>query len=83
MVVSSVESAYDDQRGEVDVVRFLNILYDKTREYEKTRADNILSDALDAVADYGDSNESDSDATGLTILRPRGVTDQSFFRIDV
>ena len=51
MVVSSVETAYDDQRGEVDVVRFLNILYDKTREYEKTRADNILSDALDAVAD--------------------------------
>ena len=46
--------------------------------------EEIIFDALEAVADYGDSNESDSDNTGLsTILRPRGIADQSFFRIDV
>ena len=85
LVVNAVESAYDSMRGEVDVVRFLHLLYESTRDYERNKADHLLSDALDAVADYGDSNESDSDnTTGLsTILRPRGIADQSFFRIDV
>ena len=84
LVVNAVESAYNADRGEVDVVRFLHLLYESTRDYERNKADNLLTDALEAVADYGDSNESDSDNTGLsTILRPRGIADQSFFRIDV
>ena len=65
MVVAAVEEAYDSQKGEVDVYKFLSILYESSREQERKSADNILSEALQAVTDYGE----DSDSEDMDVMR--------------
>ena len=58
MVVTAVEV-------EVDVYKFLSILYESSREQERKSEDNILSEALQAVTDYGeDSDSEDMDVMG-------------------
>ena len=52
LVVTAVEV-------EVDVYKFLNILYESSREQERKSADNILSEALQAVTDYGEDSDSE------------------------
>ena len=49
MVISAVEAAYDEARAEVDVAQFLNLLFSETREYERQKAESILSEAMEAV----------------------------------
>ena len=86
IVISVVEEAYNEDRQEVDVVKFLNLLYLRTSEYESQAADVGLADALRAVGDISDTDDTDSD-TVSSVIRPSGVmkTDSysSFFRIDV
>ena len=48
MVVEAVEQAYDPVSDEVAVFRFLLLLYNSTREYEKLAADLMLEKALKA-----------------------------------
>ena len=48
MVVEAVEQAYDPVSDEVAVFRFLVLLYNSTREYEKLAADLMLEKALKA-----------------------------------
>ena len=48
MVVEAVEEAYDPVADEVTVFRFLVLLYNSTREYEKLAADLMLEKALKA-----------------------------------
>ena len=74
-MVVAVEEAYDPDRAEVDVFKFLTILYETSREDERKAADNILSEALEAVTDYGEDSESD-----MNTIRAR---QSSVFRIDV
>ena len=91
MVISAVESAYDADRAEVDVTRFLSLLFSETREYERQEAESILSEAMEAVtAETGGSEESSGESGTMVTIRPRGVTrggpgdsDTSLFRIDV
>ena len=92
LVLDAVEKAYDEVKGEVQVFRFLNLLYHSTREYERKSADSLLSDALDAVKD---SNSDSSDSLGnvpegMGTIQPRrpssSIKDtklESLFRIDV
>ena len=92
LVVDAVEKAYDEVKGEVQVFRFLNLLYHSTRDYERKSADSLLSDALDAVKD---SNSDSSDSLGnvpegMGTIQPRrpssSIKDpklESLFRIDV
>ena len=79
MVVAAVEEAYDNQKGEVDVFKFLTILYTKSRDYERRAADTILSDALLAITE-DHSSGSDSDNNNLATF-PMKQSD--LFRIDV
>ena len=59
MVISAVEAAYDPARGEVDVAVFLNLLFSETREYERQKAESILSEAMEAVTEEtAESDES-------------------------
>ena len=78
MVVAAVEEAYDSQKGEVDVYKFLTILYSKSRDYERRAADTILSDALLAITE--DHSGSDSDTTNLATFPTR---QSDLYRIDV
>ena len=48
MVVEAVEEAFDPVADEVAVFRFLVLLYNSTREYEKLAADLMLEKALKA-----------------------------------
>merc|ERR1719483_261721 len=92
LVLDAVEKAYDDVKGEVEVFRFLNILYQSTRDFERKSADSLLTDALDAVKD---SNSDSSDSLGnvpegMGTMQPRrpssSIKDtklESLFRIDV
>jgi len=92
LVLDAVEKAYDTTKGEVQVFKFLNLLYQSTRDYERQSADNLLSEALDAVKD---SNSDSSDSLGnvpegMDTIRPRrpssNIKDPSLdsvFRIDV
>ena len=48
MVMEAVELAYDPVADEVAVFRFLVLLYNSTREYEKLAADLMLERALKA-----------------------------------
>jgi transcriptional regulator NrdR family protein len=92
LVLEAVEKAYDEVKGEVQVFRFLNILYHSTREYERKSADSLLTDALDAVKD---SNSDSSDSlgnvpVGMGTIQPRRPSSsikepklESLFRIDV
>jgi len=92
LVLDAVEKAYDEVKGEVQVFRFLNLLYHSTRDYERKSADSLLSDALDAVKD---SNSDSSDSLGnvpegMGTIQPRrpssSIKDpklESLFRIDV
>lgn len=73
MVVAAVEEAYDSQKGEVDVYKFLTILYSKSRDYERHAADTILSDALLAITE--DHSGSDSDTFP--------ASQSNLYRIDV
>ena len=73
-----MEEAYDTSKAEVDVYRFLSILYESSREQERRAADNMLSDALLAVTDY--IEDSDSDSEDMNTIRPR---QSSLYRIDV
>ena len=57
MVISAVEAAYDEARGEVDVAVFLNLLFSETREYERQKAESILTEAMEAVTE-AESDES-------------------------
>merc|ERR550532_3401179 len=61
LVVTAVEEAYDTSKAEVDVYRFLSILYESSREQERRAADNMLSDALLAVTEYIEDSESESE----------------------
>ena len=91
-MLDAVEKAYDTTKGEVQVFKFLNLLYQSTRDYERQSADNLLSEALDAVKD---SNSDSSDSLGnvpegMDTIRPRrpssNIKDPSLdsvFRIDV
>ena len=79
MVVAAVEEAYDSQKGEVDVYKFLTILYSKSRDYERRAADTILSDALLAITE-NHSSGSDSDTTNLATFPTR---QSDLYRIDV
>ena len=72
--MTAVEEAYDHDKGEVDVYKFLSILYESSREQERKSADNILSEALQAVTDYGE----DSDSEDMDVMRR-----DSHSRIDV
>ena len=72
--MTAVEEAYDPDKGEVDVYKFLSILYESSREQERKSADNILSEALQAVTDYGE----DSDSEDMDVMRRDSHT-----RIDV
>ena len=63
MVVEAVEEAYDSLAGEVDVTKFLTILYAKSRDCERLAADTILSDALLAITE--DTSPSESDTADL------------------
>ena len=63
--MTAVEEAYDPDKTEVDVYKFLNILYESSREQERKSADNILSEALQAVTDYGE----DSDSEDMDVMR--------------
>ena len=65
LVVTAVEEAYDPDKTEVDVYKFLSILYESSREQERKSADNILSEALQAVTDYGE----DSDSEDMDVMR--------------
>ena len=56
MVISTVEAAYDEARGEVNVAVFLNLLFSETREYERQKAESILTEAME--------NESDESSGG-------------------
>ena len=56
MVISTVEAAYDEARGEVNVAVFLNLLFSETREYETQKAESILTKAME--------NESDESSGG-------------------
>ena len=76
MVVAAVEEAYDSQKGEVDVYKFLTILYSKSRDQERRAADTILSDALLAITE----DHSDSDTTDLPAFPAR---QSDLYRIDV
>lgn len=58
MVISAVEAAYDTDRGEVDVAVFLNLLFSETREYERQKAESILSEAMEAVTAEAESDDS-------------------------
>ena len=58
MVISAVEAAYDTERGEVDVAVFLNLLFSETREYERQKAESILSEAMEAVTAEAESDDS-------------------------
>ena len=78
MVVAAVEEAYDSQKGEVDVYKFLTILYSKSRDHERRAADTILSDALLAITE--DHSDSDSDTTDLPTFPAR---QSDLYRIDV
>ena len=64
MVVAAVEEAYDSRAGEVDVYKFLTILYAASRDYERRAADTILSDALLAITEDHSASDS-SDTTDL------------------
>ena len=48
MVVEAVEEAFDPVADEVAVFRFLVLLYNSTKEYEKHTADLMLEKALKA-----------------------------------
>ena len=63
--MTAVEEAYDPDKTEVDVYKFLSILYESSREQERKSADNILSEALQAVTDYGE----DSDSEDMDVMR--------------
>ena len=63
MVVEAVEEAYNTLAGEVDVTKFLTILYAKSRDCERRAADSILSSALLAITE--DHTPSDSDTADL------------------
>ena len=65
-----MEEAYDPHKAEVDVFKFLTLLYESSREDERKAADDILSEALEAVTDYGEDSEGD-------------VRQSSLYRIDV
>ena len=92
LVLEAVEKAYDESKGEVQVFKFLNILYQSTREYERQSADNLLLEAMGAVTD---SNSDSSDSlgnvpAGMDTIRPRRPSSniqetniESVFRIDV
>ena len=58
MVISAVEAAYDTDRGEVDVAVFLNLLFSETREYERQKAETILTEAMEAVTAETGSDDS-------------------------
>ena len=58
MVISAVEAAYDTGRGEVDVAVFLNLLFSETREYERQKAETILTEAMEAVTAEAESDDS-------------------------
>ena len=92
LVIDAVEKAYDDVKGEVQVFKFLNILYLSSRDYERQSADSLLTDALDAIKD---SNSDSSDSLGnvpegMKMIQPRrpasNIQDskmESLYRIDV
>ena len=56
MVISAVEAAYDEARAEVDVAQFLSLLFSETREYERQKAESILSEAMEAVTAESDES---------------------------
>jgi len=95
LVLEAVEKAYDPEVGEVQVFLFLTLLYQSTREHERTTAETSLSKALEAVVgDVGESDDSSS-SVGIIVpermhtLRPRrpqariGTQKEDVFRIDV
>ena len=49
MVVEAVEAAYDPVVGEVAVFRFLALLYQSTRDYERNTAEDLLTKAIAAT----------------------------------
>jgi len=72
MVVEAVEAAYDPVVGEVAVFRFLALLYQSTRDYERNTAEDLLNKALRAVGD--DTVEtSDSSSSSLGVAMPEGM----------
>ena len=69
MVVTAVESAYDPVAGEVKVFRFLQLLQQATREYERQAVDGLLDRAMEAVEDRPRSD--DSDGSGRSMSHPQ------------
>ena len=91
LVLDAVEKAYNETHG-VKLFNFLNILYESTRDYERKSADNLLSEALEAVKE---SNSESSESLWnipeeMGAIRPRRLSSnikepllESVFRIDV
>ena len=48
-MVEAVEAAYDPVMGGVAVFRFLALLYQSTRDYERNTAEDLLTKAIAAT----------------------------------
>ena len=80
LVLEAVEEAYDPVAREVAVFRFLALLYQSTRDYERQVADHMLTWALEAVGeDVMDASDSSSLGLsvpeGMSTLQPRKIQD--------
>lgn len=92
LVLEAVEKAWNPVIGEVAVFKFLSLLYQSSREYEKKTADALLTEAIDAVKeDVNQASDSSTSQGGslperMDTLRPRRVLDianEDNWRIDV
>ena len=80
LVLEAVEEAYDPVAREVAVFRFLALLYQSTRDYERQVADCLLTTALESVGeDVMDASDSSSLGLsvpeGMSTLQPRKIQD--------